>query len=66
MRDLISFPNPVNEKAARTVAGAVLVTIVVILATGWYWLLVPLGLRLLGASAHRPPSSARWAGWPRM
>jgi hypothetical protein len=42
VRDLISFPNPVNEKAARVVAGAVLVTIVVILATGWYWLLVPL------------------------
>jgi hypothetical protein len=42
VRDLISFPNPVNEKAARVVAGAVLVTVVVILATGWYWLLVPL------------------------
>jgi len=35
MRALFSFPNPVNEKAARTVAGAVLVTVVVILATGW-------------------------------
>ncbi len=42
MRELFSFPNPVNEKAARTVAGVVLVTVVVILATGWYWLLVPL------------------------
>jgi hypothetical protein len=42
MRDLMSFPNPVNEKAARTVAGVVLVTIVVILATSWYWLLIPL------------------------
>jgi len=42
MQQLFSFPNPVNEKAARTVAGVVLVTVVVILATGWYWLLVPL------------------------
>jgi hypothetical protein len=42
MRELFSFPNPVNEKAARTVAGVVLVTVLVILATGWYWLLVPL------------------------
>src|SRR5881227_2105218 len=42
MRNLFSFPNPVNEKAARVVAGAVLTTVVVILATGWYWLLIPL------------------------
>ena len=42
MRELFAFPNPVNEKAARTVAGAVLATVIVILATGWYWLLIPL------------------------
>ena len=42
MRQLFTFPNPVNEKAARTVASVVLVTVVVILATGSYWLLVPL------------------------
>jgi Domain of unknown function (DUF4395) len=42
MRDLFSFPDPVNEKAARVVAGVVLATVIVILATGWYWLLVPL------------------------
>ncbi len=39
---LFSFPNPVNEKAARVVAGVVLATVLVILATGWYWLLIPL------------------------
>jgi Domain of unknown function (DUF4395) len=39
---LFSFPNPVNEKAARVVAGVVLLTAVVILATGAYWLLIPL------------------------
>jgi hypothetical protein len=42
LRDLFSFPNPVNEKAARVVAGVVLVAALVILATGWYWLLIPL------------------------
>jgi hypothetical protein len=42
MRELLSFPNPVNEKAARVVAGVVMVTGIVILATGAYWLLVPL------------------------
>jgi hypothetical protein len=42
MRDLFSFPNPVNEKAARVVAGAVLVAVVVTLLTSWYWLLIPL------------------------
>jgi hypothetical protein len=39
---VFSFPNPVNDKAARTVAGVVLVTVIVILLTGAYWLLVPL------------------------
>ena len=42
MSDLFSFPNPVNEKAARVVAGVVLITVLVILATGAYWLLIPL------------------------
>jgi hypothetical protein len=41
MRELFSFPNPVNEKAARVVAGVVLATVIVILATTWYWLLIP-------------------------
>ena len=39
---MFSFPNPVNEKAARVVAGCVLATVLVILATTWYWLLIPL------------------------
>jgi Domain of unknown function (DUF4395) len=42
MGDLFSFPNPVNEKAARVVAGAVLLTVTVVLASSWYWLLIPL------------------------
>lgn len=42
MSSVFGFPNPVNEKAARVVAGGVLVTTVVALATSSYWLLVPL------------------------
>lgn len=42
MGRLLAFPNPVNEKAARVVAAAVLVTALVILVTGSYWLLIPL------------------------
>src|SRR5947208_8607486 len=42
MRELFSFPSPVNEKAARVVAGVVLATVIVILATSWYWMLIPL------------------------
>jgi hypothetical protein len=42
MTNLFSFPNPVNDKAARVVAGVVLLTVVVILGTGAYWLLIPL------------------------
>jgi len=42
VQGLFSFPNPVNEKAARVVAGVVLVVALLILATGAYWLLIPL------------------------
>jgi hypothetical protein len=42
MDKLFSFPNPVNEKAARVVAGTVLAVVLVTLATSWYWLLIPL------------------------
>jgi hypothetical protein len=42
VRELFSFPNPVNEKAARVVAGVVLLIVVLTLATSWYWLLIAL------------------------
>jgi hypothetical protein len=44
MSALFSFPHPVNEKAARTVAGLVVVLAAIILATGAWWLTVPLAL----------------------
>ncbi len=42
MAGFFSFPNPVNEKAARTVAAFVLAGVVLTLATGWFWLLIPI------------------------
>jgi hypothetical protein len=39
---MFSFPNPVNEKAARVVAGVVALAGVVVLVTGARWLLIPL------------------------
>jgi hypothetical protein len=39
---VLGFPHPVNEKAARVVAGVVAATGAIILATGAYWLLIPL------------------------
>jgi hypothetical protein len=42
MPGLFSFPNPVNDKAARTVASVVLIEAILCLATGWYWLTTPL------------------------
>lgn len=41
---MFSFPNPVNEKAARVVAGCVAVLAVVGLLTGWMWLLAVLAV----------------------
>lgn len=41
-RGILTFPNPVNEKAARTVAAGVLLLAVLTLVTQWFWLLIPL------------------------
>ncbi|WP_344805263.1 DUF4395 domain-containing protein [Microlunatus ginsengisoli] len=37
---VLGFPNPVNEKAARAVAGGVALLCILTLLTGWEWLLV--------------------------
>ncbi|MGN6722481.1 MAG: DUF4395 family protein, partial [Marmoricola sp.] len=50
MARIIGFPNPVNEKAARTVAGGVLalsvLTLVLSLTVShdWLWIVAPLAL----------------------
>ena len=54
---LLSFPNPVNEKAARVVAGTVFVLAAITLATGWEWLLVPLAYGFLARTLTGPTLS---------
>jgi hypothetical protein len=58
---LFAFPNPVNEKAARVVAGVVLVTALVILLTGAYWLLIPLAYGFWARALTGPTLSP--VGW---
>ena len=53
----LSFPNPVNEKAARAVAGLVLTVCVIALVTGARWLLVPLALGFLARVLTGPTLS---------
>jgi HAMP domain-containing protein len=57
MSDLLSFPDPVNEKAARTVAGVVLLLAIVTLATSAYWLLVLLAYGFLARVLTGPTLS---------
>jgi Domain of unknown function (DUF4395) len=54
MAGLLDFPNPVNEKAARTVAGVVAVTSVTALITGWHWLLFPLAYGFVARTLSGP------------
>jgi hypothetical protein len=61
MANLFSFPNPVNEKAARVVAGVVLVAALVTLTTSWYWLLIPLVYGFWARSLTGPTLSP--LGW---
>ena len=65
MRELWRFPNPVNEKAARTVAAVVAATSALALATGRLWLLYPLALGFLARVATGPTLSplGRFAMW---
>jgi hypothetical protein len=57
MSELFSFPHPVNEKAARSVAGLVCVTAIVIVAAGAWWLTVPLALGFWARVATGPTLS---------
>lgn len=63
MAALFGFPNPVNEKAARTVAAGVLtlsvLTLVLSVAAGdgWLWLVAPLALGFLARVLTGPKLS---------
>jgi hypothetical protein len=55
MADLLSFPNPVNEKAARSVAGGVVVLALLALlpGAGWLTILLAAGFWLRVAAGPR-------------
>jgi hypothetical protein len=54
---VFSFPRTINEKAARVVAGVVMAAAVLILATGWHWLLVVLAYGFLARVIAGPTFS---------
>src|ERR1700739_4423564 len=64
MNGFFSFPNPVNDKAARTVAAVVLLEVTVTLATGWYWLTIPLAYGFWARVLTGPKLSP--LGWTAM
>jgi hypothetical protein len=57
MKNFFSFPNPVNDAAARTVAIGVVTMSVVALATNWAWLLIPLTYGFVARVAAGPKIS---------
>lgn len=58
VRELLTFPNPVNEKAARSVAAGVALLAALTLVTQWWWLAVVLAagfaLRVAGGPRFSP------------
>lgn len=54
----LTFPNPVNEKAARVVAAGVVVQAALTLATGWLWLIPLIALGFLARVLAGPRYSA--------
>lgn len=57
MREILSFPRTINEKAARVVAGVVLGTSITALATASYWLLIPLAYGFVARTVSGPTLS---------
>jgi hypothetical protein len=57
LSDVFCFPNPVNEKTARVVAGGVAVLAAFTLLTGWHWLLVVLAVGFLARVVSGPTLS---------
>ena len=57
MKSFFSFPNPVNDAAARTVAIGVVTMSVVALATNTAWLLIPLTYGFVARVAAGPKIS---------
>ncbi len=57
MSEIFTFPNPVNEKAARTVAAVVMLLALLTLATSRYWLLLPLAYGFIARALSGPTLS---------
>ena len=57
MNKLFSFPNPVNDAAARSVALGVVAMSVLALSTGWAWILIPLTYGFFARLATGPTLS---------
>jgi len=64
VKSFFSFPNPVNDKAARTVAAVVLLEAIATLASGWYWLTIPLAYGFWARTLAGPRLSP--LGWVAM
>lgn len=54
---LFEFPNPVNEKAARVVAGTVCALATLALAMSWYWLVAAIAYGFIARVATGPTLS---------
>ncbi len=57
MSGLFAFPDPVNEKAARVVAGVVALGALATLLTGAHWLLVPIAYGFVARAVTGPTLS---------
>jgi len=57
MSSLFAFPNPVNEKAARVVAGAVCLISIATLASGDYWIAAVLAAGFVARTLTGPTLS---------
>jgi hypothetical protein len=57
MKKLFSFPNPVNDASARSVALGVVTMSVLAFVTGWAWILIPLTYGFLARVAAGPTLS---------
>jgi hypothetical protein len=64
VKRLFAFPDPVNDKASRTVAAVVLIEAIVTLASGWYWLTIPLAYGFWARVLTGPTLSP--LGWTAM
>jgi hypothetical protein len=59
VRQFFSFPDPVNEVAARCVAGGVAILAIVTIGSGWKWLTVPLAYGFV-ARVLTGPTMSPW------